>query len=114
RVRPVLLMTQNARLETGVHLLFSDGHKLIRVHTGELFGISVGPADPDSFHAGCAAESEMDSHVVMGKITFPAPDFVNLGLSSRLNLNPGPNRISIGARAFQAQRDPVIPVSSVI
>ena len=56
----------------------------------------------------------MDAHIVVGKITAAASDFFDLRFSSGLNLNASADRVAIGARAFQAERNPMILISTLV
>jgi hypothetical protein len=84
---------------------FSDGDVLACADAGSRFGFAAGPSNADLVYALRRAETEVDSHVIMGEVAASAPHLADLRSPCGFNFDTGADGIAVTGSADETEAD---------
>src|SRR5262245_21057301 len=93
---------------------FADCDVLSGVHAPERVCLAVGPANADTVYALHRANPEMNTHIIVRKITASTTNLANVRPASGFDLDAGADRIAIARGANKAKANPSFAVAAVI
>ena len=95
-------------------LPFANGDVLSGVYSAPDLSLAVGPSNADLVYALGLAQSEMNAHIIMGKIASSTAHLANLRSTCGFDLDTGSESITIAGAADQTKADPRFAIAPVI
>src|SRR6266571_5282479 len=93
---------------------FADSDVLSCAHALQRFSFAVGPSNADPVYALGRADTEMNAHIIVGKIAASTAHLADLRPPPGFDLDAGADRIAIAGGSDQAKADPPFAVATVI
>jgi hypothetical protein len=97
-----------------LRISFADGDVLSRFHALQRFSLAVGPSNADPVYTLGRAGSEVNAHIVVGKVAASTAHLADLRPPAGFDLDAGADRIAIAGGPNQAKADPRFAVAAVI